>query len=1555
MHPEPSSPQILQEFKHELQKSENSSKLENLAAALLGKLLDVPIVVAQSGFQHGGDAGPSGYNGRRFRLECKKYSDNTSLSERELLGELDQALSRDSALEAWILITTRAAPEQIQQALNLHGERLGVPVVILDWPDVGMPSLAALCASFPELADQLFSAKLGKLARSLQSDASTAVSRLRIALQSWCLGYNSLRAKSHERLYNVWTSPRQSRASFAQDSAGGAVAKKVRRQAVHDALSTWWGNPEVHAAPVALIGLDGVGKTWAALDWLIDRMDEQPIVILVPSSALNGSMKVSTTNVKQIVSELLYDVAGVRDSQHWMRRFERLLSRPIQEGPVLTLFFDGLNQEPTVEWMTLFKVLQGEPFWQKIRIIISVRTHYFTERLANLRSLYRRPSEVLVEPYSLTTDGEFDQMLAFENLTRNDIPHDLIDLARRPRLFNLVVKLRSQVGASGHYTVHSLLWEYGRDDLGERAGKSFSNSDWIEWLKEVASRYLEGARGFSRRSLEDTVARPGLTPAEIEARLSDIVDGRFVLPGPAGVLQLDPTIIAHALGMALLSRLQSVDPQSFEIIDAEQAKWLDPIAGMDQRDEIIRAAIWIMVHGGNAISEPVAGVLITAWLHTQNVTELNRQEQRSLANILPGAFFDALEQSSSRAYASAQQLAVSALRALPRTDAATVDLMVSRIRSWFCIISRDAFADHSLSAKYEGPRLTRLQKYLGTDSLGPSTVLGVELQIVRWNDDTLRMLAPALLKGSRLQFVLPVFKAAAIGVAIEGYSESWDGIKWLCLMNEIDADETARGLRSLANEMLLSSPEPGVRSELSLRVAAHLLRLTAREQDELDAVELVSDIAQDYSYERDYLPCPSDSLFALERRHAQLTLADTNLSVERRVQRTKELWNDPTFEPTPEFVQELRTFLQGIKVDHLYRHRARTVEEHKFEEILPAAARCAPDLLVVLAKRWLLSLTDCPEEARYWTALRVQDYLLLIDEPEAGAVRTLRQVSAIAENDMGDYASSLLLTSELIRFAPVYQFAEVLKANLESIPLALTTVLGTPTSSDVDNLITQVTDGSPKQKRDLLALLSQTAGQISESAWDWVADIAAQEDPKIRHLAFMTLARIDSVRLGRLLIAIEWSWRPQAKEIENHYGSRALIMAASSIPFDQLAMRVAPWCLLEAARERGSDPSEVRLAAEIFGQVLSVPRIEVPDLEPLIAVNRTHAKSWPLQYSLTLQGDFSDGPLSITEATQASDARQKRAAIIRMVDIAVERIEAVRRSGAVLFVGSMDPRDFEPVLRHAPDLVASWLVGSSERSGDFRRRLGLAESAYMALCEALLAHNPPLGGQLWRILRDLMRTRFIGPAGIDDLLHMLFRVPDSAVVMALREEVIEIEHCHSDRVLFNVSVAAAYNGKGDWLSATISEGRASPLVWMRKRAELISGYTVDNNLPVDGAWPEGQIITSNGDLMHYAARNRWIEACSRHWWSLFLNAENSASAYAAWILFLRSADERAWVWIHQDANNAKCRSQHYERKTLHYQVNYEVLIGAMKERSDKYNGRFLNRNNASLKFWLNEE
>ena len=1447
-----------EKLKQELQKVQEASKLEDLAAALIGRLLDVPITAANKGsFQHGADAGPAGQHGRRFRIECKKYRDTSRLNERELLGEIDQALMRDEALEAWVLVVTRSVPEQIRQSLSQHGERLGVPILVIDWVDSEdheVAPLAALCAFAPDLVEREFSKEAGAAARALQPISEEAIERLRRDLQSWCLGFEAIRTRSHDKLNKIWNLPQESKAAIGQDAAGGAQNKKVKRSAVHEALNAWWQRPAQDGAPAAVVGLDGSGKTWATFHWLIDSKDTQPIVLITPSSAVAAIENVSETIVKQLLADSLHEMSGIRNRKHWLRRLDYLLKRPVCEGPVLTIFFDGLNQESSVQWLRLFQVLQGETFAERVRIIVSTRNHHFEEILSELRGLSVLVKRVDVDLYNTAPGSELDQMLEFENLTQADLHPDVIELARNPRLFKLVVRLRERLVEAGQITVHRLLWEYGRDVFGERADKSFSEGEWQDWLKEIAQQRRNGIKEYSMKSLGETVDRSDFTVSKVYTRLSDIIDGRFATRNASGV-ELAPAVIAHALGVALLNYLDQVTPPKFDNLNAELTKWLDPIAGLDEQTEILRAAVSILVEQGCAAKAPVPGVLVTAWLQSQNIPDEHRQELVDLAPHFPeDALLDTIEHSDSHAHNYARVWAVNALSKISRDDSAALDMIVERACRWLSVVS------------YDGDRRSdRLKRLIGIDTPGPITVVGVDLKLVDQSSGLLKAVVPLIAEGFPLANALPIFETAAVALAVRDRSSCWDGLKWLCLLNEVDSDETAMALRGLSEEISRRQPEQGVHPDLPKRIAALLLWLTGQDEDEDAAVSMDPGIDRPLTYENDYLPQPGRSWFPLERRHAQSVLADTELPLLSRVQRTEELWLDPNFEPPVSFVAEVRAAATCIDVEKLNRHGDLTSEDYDFESLEPVLARCAPDLLADLIRRKMRSMATCLPESRHWSAIHAPEHLVLAGEAEMEAVRTLR-LSGSDEDDDDPVANDLLLM-EIRDLDAQAQFDELIHADLQFISdnfaeiLAIT--LLPPTPADVDVLIARHAGGSLKQQRDLLTLLSILPVELTDTAWSWVERCTECQDNDSRGFAFRILTHADPVRFGQMLEAGGWSWSRDEHDRVNYYGMAALIKATPTLPFDQLASRLAPWRLLEAVRQRDSNPTEVRLAAETFGQLL--------------------------------------------------DGRNSSKAIPYCAE------------------------DFVPVLQHAPDIVEQWLEGFSEPTTKFQERV------FLALCEALLAHDPEQGAPLWKTLRATMITRYIGVGGVEDLLHMVFRIPDSPVVKALRKELVELEHCHTDQALFNLAIAVAYNSKDDWLTTFIEQDRASRFAWRRKRAAVLAGFTVNNKLPVEGAWPNGEIKTGYADLAQKAARHRWAEACARHWWRAYLASSDPTEAYAAWVLFLRSADRRCWIWMNQDIKAAQEADDFFKLKMIHARLNQGKLENALKKREDKLDENFLDR------------
>ena len=1295
---------------------------------------------------------------------------------------------------------TRTVPEQIQQSLIQHGEQEGIPVVIIDWgSEHEVAPLAALCAFAPDLVEEFVSSSASGAAHVLQAVSGDATERLRRDLQSWCLGFDSLRARSFETLYRIWNSPRESKAELGQNAAGGAQEKKVKRGAVHEALNAWWRGPARDDAPAAVVGLDGVGKTWATLEWLIDSQDNQPIVLIIPSSAVaTGTSGITEIGVKELLARRLYEMTEVRDSDHWFRRLNYLLKRPADEGPVLTVFFDGLNQKPSVEWIRLLEVLQAETFKNRVRVIFSTRDFHFDDRLSALRSLSFPSKRVDVGNFDKDLGGELDRMLEFERLRQTDLHDDVIECACVPRLFNIVVRLRERLVGSGEITVHRILWEYGRDYFGERNQMSFSSNEWEDWLKEIASAFRREVQPSSLKTLSETVYRPGLDPNHVEARLSDIIDGRFATRNETGDFELNPTIIAHALGIALLDRFHCATSPSFETLQAELTEWLDPIAGFDERSDILRAAVSILVAQERVTEPPAPGVLVTAWLQSQNIPEDHLQELAALAPNFPDALLDAVEHSGTHYHDAARLRAVDALRKIPRTDSAALAKIVTRARRWLSEFPSEVIDP------------------------GTFTVLGIELVSGDRSPVSLKAAIPSIIEGFPLVTTLPIFETEAVAAVQSGIpGVCWGRLRWLCLFNRVDPEEMVAALRELSQEIRRRQPESGIKPNLPERVAVRLLGLTGRDEDE----DTAASIYRPFTYERDYLPQPGKSAFALERRHAESALNDTELRLVFRVQRTRELWLDPAFEPPSSFVEELRAAADCIDVDQIGRAQFMSDEDFALGELTPALARSLPDVLTDLIRRKIGSLANCQPESRYWGGIQTTDHFVLAGQAEAEAAQALRLRGREDDETKEAYVANKLLLIELQDLEAPTQFDTLIQADLKFILPDFIEVLRPLTTDEIDALIDHYCRGTQKQKDDLLFLLSCRSQPLSDNARSWIADYAKQKNNDCRGAAFQILTQADPMRFGRILASDGWSWEPDESFQINHYGTEAIIEATPDLPFDDIAPRLAPWRLLNAARCRGTDPDEVRQAADMLGRWL-------------------------------------------------------------MGDSIKERLPGL----------NVEVEDFEPVFRYAPDIVERWLEGCSEQTAEFRNRAH--KSIFRPLCEALLAHDPGKGVQLWRVLHETIPH--IGPTSVDDLWHMVFRAPDSPAVMTLREELAELEYCHTDQALFDLAIAASYNDKADWLTNRIATDQASTTAWERKRSVVLAGFISNNALPVTDAWPDGEIRTTYADLAVTSARHRWIEACARHWWQVYLEAPNPTGAYAAWILFLRSADRRAWVWMQQD-------------------------------------------------------
>ena len=1403
-----------------------------------------------------------------------------------------------------------------------------------------MPLLAALCTVAPESVGRSISQPAQEATAAIKSTAENALRDLKRDLVSWSLGFPSIRMRSLDHLNAIWNDRRQAKAALGHDAAGGARSARVPRKLPSDALATWWNNRSSNLPPAVIVGREGTGKTWATLDWLVAHQNSLPVVIVIPSSAVTPDCGQSAAGFKRFLAAQLNDLASVvRGETYWRRRLDQWLAGPNDAGPYLLLVFDGLNQHSTAPWLRLLQQTQSSEFIGRLGVVLNTRTHHFSSKLGKLRRLEDAPTVVTLGNYD---DDEMDQMLLFHGLTQNDLASDVLELARTPGLFDIVLRLREGLPSKG-LTVHRVIWEYGRDTLGRRGT---TEDDWLDWLYEVARKGRDSIVHYSRRSLVSTADRSDLTKDEVYGRLSDIIDGSLGVTDQRGDYRPRPKILAHALALALLDHLTTrLQHPACECVHQELGEWLDPIERLDQTAEILRAAVAILVAQGRAEQPPIPSAVVTTWLHTQNAPETHRQEVIDQAKEFPTALLDAIEKSNSLTHNASRRIAMLALRSVSRQDAETMEKIFSRVTGWLSVISLTTRHDADATSVPEWSSKHFISR-IDTDREGWVTILGCSFQLVIHEAPYCKAVIPAIIEGFPLAMAQSVFEAFAIHESVALGQSLWNDFRWITCFEGNDCRPTAAALRDLANDIASRPVEAGIDANLPGVVARRLLLLTGNEKDEEEAAKLLQVDAASRG-DPAYVGGLTSSLLPIDVRCREIMMRDAGPELCSQAQSLSDLWADPSFQPSQDLIDVVLDEAAQVDVTELVHNAGRTREELFFDAMIPAMARCCPHILSDIARQRLHALASCAPYARFRGAWEGTDHYLLADDVAAAAARALRCSSTDDDDGREAHAAANLLFLELFNLPFCEQCRALIDADLKYIPADFATVLNRARRQDIDVLVDKYGSGSPKEQYDLLSVLSllpwgsANGTLLSAGARSWLERAALHQEDRSRQLAFKTLFCVDPKRFGQLLSARRWTWEPANSEWINHYGTDALVEATLFVSFTEVAPRLAPWRLLAAARRRGGFSGDVRLAAKMLANAMGTDCVTTaPDSPADVTIDRARADLWPLNYSVEPRPmDYGDGWEALSRSLDIDSRVQDSRRVTKAVSQAVSN---ARRSGASLYHIHFDTRDLAPVFDHAPDLVDQWLQGLSADTPDLRKRIRLAEGFYLALCEGLLENDPKRGAHLWHTIRKTKTVRFAGAGNVDWMILMPFQVPKSEPVVELREYIRSPYASNTDEALLDLAIGARACGKSDWLNQCC-EADLSTDTWHRERGIVLQGFAAHESRAM--IRPLAQMSTSDpgAHQRHRAAGwvRSWVSAS--HWWHRYKTAEDPSDAYAAWMLFLRSVDRRSWHLMEQEIAEFQAQAEPSRLKLAHAVLNRHNVRRAAKEREAKFDQGYLFR------------
>ncbi len=394
-----------------------------------------------------------------------------------------------------------------------------------------------------------------------------------------------------------------------------------------------YGSQQLHA----LVGGEGMGKTWAILDWWNstagDDGSEQPLTIWLKAADLRGG------SIDEAMADALRVGTDIRDSAFWARRLRRWLSG---EGRRILVLLDGLNQNFLFrDWAHALQGIFAPPWRDKVSVVVTCRPDSWDD-LKGLRDLTPEPVEIEVGRF---TDVELDELLEPYGIDRASVAAPLLDLLRVPRLFALAVRNSDRLAGADGLTPERLVLADWSDRVGRHGNRAGLDEDefralasrlGLRLVKAIAAG--EASDTLSRRELLEELGRDRGPHPDLQAAVSELVDGRWLPRKARHDVALDVAVAPIALGLSLLDVVQG---KTDAALDDAMADFLDPLRGADLEAGVLRAAATAAIIERTTMV--VRKGLLSRWLMSQNFARRDFAALWPLIGFDPTVFLDVAE------------------------------------------------------------------------------------------------------------------------------------------------------------------------------------------------------------------------------------------------------------------------------------------------------------------------------------------------------------------------------------------------------------------------------------------------------------------------------------------------------------------------------------------------------------------------------------------------------------------------------------------------------------------------------------------------------------------------------------------------------------------------------------------------------------------------------------------------------------------------------------------------------------------------------------------------
>ena len=831
---------------------------EGLIAAVLCDLTKRSFALASAGSQRGKD-GQSALDGGAILFEAKRYDDGVP---KDVIYTkiLELAAYNRSTAELFVLAATTRISAQHIDTLKDAARQLSLAVLVLAWPEAGLPELATLLSMTAEVS-----------AKFIAKHASVDESELAAQLEA-VRGHPQFEARSEELmailsqpniapafalkdnqewLMSAFSDHRRAKIVFGQtlSPSDTTIPCTIDRPALRDRVASLVF-AKADGAVVAILGMDGNGKSWIFAQAWTRQADRPLTVVTVPEEIVGPPSPEYCQEL--LISKLLTqtgDTQRAEAKERWLRHFERWRNMPDAPAPRIVVFLDGLNQRVTIEWRRFITVMGDVVAKLGGRLVFSCRRQFYKDNLEG--QLGGGLVSVEVPEW---TDSELDALLKERGTSLASLNPEVVRSLRNPRIFGIAATLfkAEQIAAFGELSVSRLLFEHILSGSAVE-GTIISRKQFAANICTHAESVVERMRQRQDEGLTEfdlpTIVATGQQRQSLTEQFVITSAGRFfeVLDDNPNKYILKEEGLPLALGLALVQAVKAAIRHK-KSVDEALAKLLDPIAALDRTCDILLGAILsaVLEDAPDAVVTP----LVRSFVMLQNLDSTRFPEFCNLFARTPTPFLAALEEAAlTRDVVSNVSWLTDALRNLRGRESFEAALAAS-INRWLKMYSLalerrglgSTNPEHSAQREERRAIIEKsINRAVASLSTAERELLATMVPEEHGNYGELSLLAFRILAGRPLEPFAESLRTWCFATALNiGGRDHLEVFNHLVQFNLTDWPATRSAL--LRSSALLREPGTSRTGQWAL---VHLLRATGDSDDAKEAASLTDELTKD--------------------------------------------------------------------------------------------------------------------------------------------------------------------------------------------------------------------------------------------------------------------------------------------------------------------------------------------------------------------------------------------------------------------------------------------------------------------------------------------------------------------------------------------------------------------------------------------------------------------------------------------------------------------------------------------------------------------------------------